>query len=184
MRLAQDFGFKIAAFQHVLEGYKVAEAIAALGAGGSTFADWWAYKFEVYDSIPYNASLMHDVGVLVSINSDTLDGELSRRLNLEAAKVIKYGGMSRDEALKLVTIYPAQQLGIEKYVCSLEPGKQADFVIWSGDPLSTYSVCEQTWIDGRKYFDLQEDRQLREAIQQDQARLVQKILVPDAKPKE
>ena len=109
---------------------------------------------------------------------------MSRRLNLEAAKVIKYGGMSREEALKLVTLYPAQQLGIEKFVGSLEPGKQADFVIWSGDPLSTYSVCEQTWIDGRKYFDLQEDRQLREAIQQDQARLVQKILVPDAKPKE
>ena len=145
VRVAEDFGFKIGTFQHVLEGYKVADAIAKMGTGASTFSDWWAYKFEVYDAIPYNGALMHDADVVVSFNSDS--DELARRLNTEAAKAVKYGGVTQEEALKFVTLNPAKQLRIDKRVGSLEPGKDADFVIWSGNPLSTYSICEQTWID-------------------------------------
>lgn len=174
VRVAEDFGFQIATFQHVLEGYKVAEALANHGAGASTFSDWWAYKFEVYDAIPYNGALMHDAGVVVSFNSDS--DELARRMNLEAAKAVKYGGVPEEEALKFVTLNPAKQLRIDHRVGSLEPGKDADFVIWSGHPLSTYSICEQTWIEGRKYFDIEEDKILREQIAAERARLIQKVL--------
>jgi imidazolonepropionase-like amidohydrolase len=174
IRIADDFGFTIATFQHVLEGYKIAEAIAKHGAGASTFSDWWAYKYEVIDAIPYNGALMHDVGVVVSYNSDS--DELARRLNTESAKGVKYGGVSEEEALKFVTINPAKQLGIDKRVGSIEVGKDADFVIWSGSPLSTYSMCEQTWIDGRKYFDREEDRVMNAGIQKERAELIQKIL--------
>jgi imidazolonepropionase-like amidohydrolase len=173
LRVAEDFGFRIATLQHVLEGYKIAEAISKHGAGASTFSDWWAYKFEVYDAIPHNGALMEKVGVVTSFNSDS--DELARRLNTEAAKAIKYGGLSEEEALKLVTINPARQLKIDKYVGSLEPGKQADFVIWSGNPLSTYSICEQTWIEGRKYFDRGEDLKMREEIKKMRNFIIQKI---------
>ncbi len=173
VRIAEDFGFKPAAFQHVLEGYKVADAIAKLGAGASMFSDWWAYKFEVYDAIPYNGALMHNQDVLVSYNSDS--DELARRMNTEAAKAVKYGNVPEEEALKFVTLNPAKQMKVERYVGSLEAGKHADFVIWSGSPLSTYAKCEQTWIEGRKYFDLAEDAQMREAIEKERAALVQKI---------
>jgi imidazolonepropionase-like amidohydrolase len=132
VRLAQKFGFVVGTFQHVLEGYKVADAIAEIGAGGSTFSDWWAYKFEVYDAIPYNASLMSRVGVVTSFNSD--NSELACRMNIEAAKAVKYGEVSEEEALKFVTINPAKQLRIDSKVGSLEPGKDADFVIWNGHP--------------------------------------------------
>jgi imidazolonepropionase-like amidohydrolase len=181
VRVAEDFGFQIATFQHVLEGYKVAEALANHGAGASTFSDWWAYKFEVYDAIPYNGALMHDAGVLVSFNSDS--DELARRMNLEAAKAVKYGGVAEEEALKFVTLNPAKQLRIDHRVGSLEPGKDADFVIWSGHPLSTYSICEQTWIEGRKYFDVEEDKVLREQITAERARLIQKVLANADKEK-
>ncbi len=174
VRVAEDFGFQIATFQHVLEGYKVAEALANHGAGASTFSDWWAYKFEVYDAIPHNGALMHDAGVVVSFNSDS--DELARRMNLEAAKAVKYGGVPEEEALKFVTLNPAKQLRIDHRVGSLEPGKDADFVIWSGHPLSTYSICEQTWIEGRKYFDIEEDKVMREQIAAERARLIQKVL--------
>ncbi len=174
IRVADDFGFHVATFQHVLEGYKIAEAIAKHGAGASTFSDWWAYKYEVIDAIPYNGALMHDAGVVVSYNSDS--DELARRLNTEAAKAVKYGGISEEEALKFVTINPAKQLHIDNRVGSLEVGKDADFVIWSGSPLSTYSICEQTWIDGRKYFDRDEDRAMNSQIQKERAELIQKIL--------
>ncbi|HUI64884.1 MAG TPA: amidohydrolase family protein [Bacteroidota bacterium] len=174
MRVAEDFGFRIRAFQHVLEGYKVADVLAKHGAGGSSFSDWWAYKFEVYDAIPYNGAIMHDQGVLVSFNSDS--DELSRRLNLEAAKAVKYGGISEVEALKFVTINPAKQLFIDSRVGSLEPGKDADFVIWSGHPLSNYTICEQTWIDGRRFFDREEDRDLYERAMHERSILVQKVL--------
>lgn len=173
-RVAEDFGFTVATFQHVLEGYKVAERMAQHGAGGSCFTDWWAYKFEVYDAIPYNGTLMQGAGVLVSFNSDS--DELARRMNLEGAKGIKYGGMTEIEALNTVTINPARQLKIDKWVGSLEEGKDADFVVWSGNPLSTQTICEQTWIDGRQYFSLEKDAQL---VQRDQAlrqSLIQKIL--------
>ncbi|CUS88619.1 Imidazolonepropionase [Candidatus Kryptonium thompsonii] len=174
LRVAEDFGFRIATLQHVLEGYKIAEAIAKHGAGASTFSDWWAYKFEVYDAIPHNGTLMEKVGVITSFNSDS--DELARRLNLEAAKAVKYGGLTEEEALKLVTINPAKQLRIDKYVGSLEPGKHADFVIWSGNPLSTYTICEQTWIEGRKYFDRNEDLMMRGFIKKQRAFIIQKIL--------
>jgi hypothetical protein len=173
-RVARDFGFKIGAFQHVLEGYKVADEIAKYSGGGSCFSDWWAYKFEVYDAIPYNGALMHDAGVVVSFNSDS--NELARRMNLEATKAVKYGNVPEEEALKFVTLNPAKQLKIDQYVGSLETGKHADFVIWSGDPLSTYSICEQTWVDGRKYFDRAEDLKMREEIQKEREMLAQKVL--------
>ena len=158
-RIARDFGFKLGTFQHVLEGYKVADDIAQYSGGGSCFSDWWAYKFEVYDAIPYNGALMRNAGVLVSFNSDS--DELARRMNWEAAKAVKYGNVPEQEALKFVTLNPAKQLKIDQYVGSLEPGKHADFTIWSGDPLSTYSICEQTWIEDRKYFDRAEDLKMR-----------------------
>ena len=144
------------------------------GAMASTFADWWAYKFEVYDAIPYNGSLMHNAGVVVSFNSD--DAELARHLNQEAAKAVKYGGVPADEALKFVTLNPARQLRIEKYVGSITPGKHADLVVWSGPPLSTYSRCEQTWVDGRKYFDRAAEGKLRMQHKLMRATLVQKVL--------
>ena len=174
VRLAQDFGLVVAAFQHVLEGYKVAGEIAELGAGGSTFSDWWAYKFEVYDAIPYNGALMHRAGVVTSFNSDS--NELARRLNAEAAKAVKYGGLSEEDALAFVTINPAMQLRIDDRVGSLEPGKDADFVIWSGHPLSSFSRAEQTWIEGRKYFDVELDADMRQQIADERSRLIQKAL--------
>jgi len=133
MRVAEEFGIRVRAFQHILEGYKVADVMARHGAGGSSFSDWWAYKLEVYDAIPYNGALMHDQGVLVSFNSDS--DEMARRMNLEAAKAVKYGGVPEEEALKFVTINPARQLRVDGRVGSLEPGKDADFVVWSGHPL-------------------------------------------------
>lgn len=174
IRLADSFGFHVGTFQHILEGYKVADAIAKHGAGGSSFADWWAYKVEVMDAIPYNAALMTEVGVLMSLNSDS--DELARRLNTEAAKAVRYGGMVPSEALKLVTINPATQLGVDHRTGSLEPGKDGDFVIWSGDPLSTYTRCEQTWIEGARYFSLDSDKEMRETVQRERSRLIQKIL--------
>ena len=174
IRVADDFGFKVGTFQHVLEGYKVAEAIAKHGAGASTFSDWWAYKMEVVDAIPYNGSLMNSVGCVVSFNSDS--DELARRLNWEASKAVRYGGLPPAEALKFVTINPAKQLRIDHRTGSLEKGKDADFVIWSGDPLSTYSKCEQTWIEGAKYFDIAEDATMRIEVDKERQRLIQKIL--------
>ena len=174
VRLAQEFDLDVAAFQHVLEGYKVADAIAELGAGGSTFSDWWAYKFEVYDAIPYNGALMHRAGVVTTFNSDS--SELARRLNSEAAKAVKYGGLSEEEALDFVTINAARQLRIDGRVGSLEPDKDADFVIWSGHPLSGFSRAEQTWIEGRKYFDADVDAEMRRQIAAERSRLIQKAL--------
>jgi imidazolonepropionase-like amidohydrolase len=155
LRVAKEFGFKVRTFQHVLEGYKVADEIAASGAGASTFSDWWAYKVEAYDAIPYNAALMTRRGVLVSVNSD--DAEEATHLNQEAAKSMKFGGLSHDEALKLVTLNPAIQLGIDKRVGSIDAGKDADLVIYNHDPLSAYAVVQKTLIDGRVYFDRQRD---------------------------
>ena len=174
LRTLEDFNITIGTLQHILEGYKVANEMAAHGAMGSTFADWWAYKYEVIDAIPYNGKLMHKAGVVVSFNSD--DRELGRHLNHEAAKAVKYGGVEPEEALKFVTLNPAKQLRIEKFVGSLEPGKHADFVIWSGDPLSVFSRCEQTWIDGRMYFNRAEDIASRSELKQRRDVLIQKIL--------
>ncbi len=178
-RLAQRLDIKVAAFQHILEGYKVADAMVDINAGGSTFSDWWAYKFEVYDAIPYNGTMMHRAGVLTSFNSD--DAELATRMNTEAAKAVKYGGLSEVEALKFVTLNPAIQLGIEDRVGSLEIGKDADFVIWTDHPLSTFASAEQTWVDGIKRFDKEDHEiQLREDKAERDA-LVQKALSLQAK---
>ena len=174
--------FTIGTFQHVLEGYKVADAIAKHGAGASTFTDWWGYKMEAYDAIPYNGALMYNAGVLVTFNSDS--GELARRLNTEAAKAVKYGGVDQVEALKFVTLNAAKQLRVDDQVGSLEPGKDADFVIWNGHPLSTYTLCEQTWIEGRKYFDIDEDQKMRQQVKRERTLLIQKLLKPkDKAPK-
>lgn len=174
IRVAEEFGFTIGTFQHVLEGYKIAEAIGAHGAGASSFSDWWAYKVEVMDAIPYNGALMTNVGVLVSFNSDS--SELARRMNTEAAKAVRYGGLDPHEALKLVTYNPAKQLRVHDRIGSLEVGKDADFVIWSDAPLSTYARCEQTWIEGARYFDLELDQHLREITRMQRKRLIQKLL--------
>jgi imidazolonepropionase-like amidohydrolase len=170
MRLTESFGIRVNTFTHILEGYKVADEMAAHGASGMGFTDWWGYKQEVIDAIPWNGYLMWDRGVNVGFNSD--DDELARRLNTEAAKAIKYGGVPREEALKMVTLNPAKSLKIDQYVGSLEPGKDADFALWSGEPLSPYSVCEQTWIEGRKYFDRAADLAGREALAQERAALI------------
>jgi imidazolonepropionase-like amidohydrolase len=180
IRVAEEFGFKIATFQHVLEGYKVADEIARHGAGASTFSDWWAYKLEAYDAIPFNGALMAARGVVVSFNSDS--DELARRLNSEAAKAMKYGDMPEAEAIKLVTINPAKQLRIDSRVGSLEAGKDADFVIWSGHPLSAYTIAEQTWVDGVKQFDRTQDAARRLEIDKRRAELIEKVKAGD-KPK-
>ena len=174
IRTLDSFGIRVGTFQHILEGYKVAPEMKRHGAMASGFSDWWAYKVEVFDSIPYNGALMHEAGLVVSFNSD--DRELARRLNLEAAKAIRYGGVSPEEALKFVTLNPAKQLRIDSYVGSLEPGKHADFVLWRGSPLSNLSRCEQTWIDGRCYFSLEKDEVLREEAKSLRERLIRKIL--------
>ena len=179
LRLLEDYKVTVGSLQHILEGYKVAEAMAKHGATGSTFSDWWAYKMEVFDAIPFNGALMHRAGVIVSFNSD--DDELARHLNHEAAKAVKYGGMAPEEALKFVTLNPAKQLRIDAHVGSLEAGKQADFVIWNGPPLSTLSACMQTWIDGRKYFDRESDLVRRVEDAKLQRQLVQKILMTGEK---
>jgi imidazolonepropionase-like amidohydrolase len=172
IRVAEEFGIKVATFQHVLEGYKVADEMGKHGAGGSSFSDWWAYKPEAYDAIPYNGALMRARGVLVSFNSDS--DELARRLNWEAAKAVRYGGVPPADALAFVTINPARQLGIEKRVGSLEAGKDADFVIWSGDPLSASTIALETWIEGKKYFDRAADLSRRPALEKERAELVAK----------
>jgi imidazolonepropionase-like amidohydrolase len=172
LRLMESLNVKVGTLQHVLEGYKIADEIAQHGAGASCFADWWAYKFEVIDAIPYAGSLMRDRGVLVSFNSDSSDH--ARRLNFEAAKAVKYGGTTEEEALKFVTINPAKQLRIDHRVGSLEVGKDADFVVWSGSPLDSKSVCLQTWIDGKEYFDREENNARVAALDKERDELIDK----------
>jgi imidazolonepropionase-like amidohydrolase len=183
IRTAEEFGVKVATFQHSLEGYKIADEIAKHGAGASIFSDWWAYKFEVYDAIPYAGPLMRDRGVVVSYNSDS--DELARRLNTEAAKAVKYGGVPPADALAFVTSNPAKQLGVFDRIGSLEAGKDADFVVWSKDPLASDAVALETWIDGRKYFDRAADVARRPALERERADLVakaKKMLERGAKP--
>jgi imidazolonepropionase-like amidohydrolase len=172
IRVANEFGFKVRTFQHVLEGYKVAKEIAAHGAGASTFSDWWAYKMEAFDAIPYNAAIMTQKGVVVSINSDS--GEEARHLNQEAAKTMKFGGLSELEALKLVTLNPAIQLGIERRVGSIDVGKDADLVIYNKDPLSVYAVPQKVLIDGQVYFDREKDAAERAALEKEKKDLIEK----------
>lgn len=181
IELADEMGFNITTFTHILEGYKTAKEMAAHGASASTFADWWAYKMEVQDAIPTNACLMAEQGVNVSINSD--DAGLQRRLNQEAAKSVMYCGMSEHDALKMVTINPAIQLKIDSVTGSVKAGKQADFVLWNTNPLSVYSQAQQTWIAGTKYFDINTDKQLQQQLEAEKAALVQKVLMADDEAK-
>jgi imidazolonepropionase-like amidohydrolase len=174
-------GFKIRTLQHVLEGYKVAKEIAAHGAGASTFSDWWSYKIEAFDATPYNAALMTKKGVLVSLNSDS--DELQRHLNLEAAKVMRYGGLSQDEALAMVTINPAKQLGIDNSVGSIEVGKSADLVLFDQHPLSGYSKALKVWIDGNQYFDRAKDLEARADFAKKKKALLDKEATPARGPR-
>ena len=172
LRVSDEFHFKVRTLQHVLEGYKVAKELAAYGVGASTFSDWWSYKQEAWDAIPYNAAIMTQKGVVVSINSD--DAEEAQHLNQEAAKTMKYGGLTREQAIKLVTINPAMQLGIDKHVGSIEVGKDADFVVYNHDPLSVYAVPQKTIIDGKVYFDRDKDIAMRADLAKEKQALMDK----------
>ena len=174
LRTCEEFGITIGTLQHILEGYKVADDIARHGAGASSFSDWWAYKIEVMDAIPWNGAIMHNQGVVVSFNSD--DSELATRMNDEAAKAVRYGGLSPEEAIKFVTLNPARQLRIDDRTGSLAAGKDADFVVWNRDPLDSYSLCMQTWIDGCRYFDREEDAALAARDAAERTRLVELVL--------
>lgn len=174
MRMAEKFGFKINTFTHILEGYKVADLMKAHGASASTFSDWWAYKLEVQDAIAYNPAIMHKVGLNVAINSD--DGEMARRLNQEAAKGVMYGGMSEEDAFKMVTLNPAKMLHIDKQVGSIKKGKDADLVLWSDNPLSVYAKAEKTFVDGIMYYSIENDAAQRSAIFAERNRIINKLL--------
>ncbi|NEV94144.1 amidohydrolase family protein [Psychroflexus sp. YR1-1] len=174
MKVAEEFDFTVNTFTHILEGYKVADIMAEHGAGGSTFSDWWAYKYEVNDAIPFNAAIMHNQGVTVAINSD--DGEMIRRLNQEAAKSMKYGGVPAEDAWKFVTLNPAKLLHIDDRVGSIKEGKDADVVLWNGDPLSIYATPEKTIIEGVVYFDIEKDLAMRERVQEERQFLINKMM--------
>jgi imidazolonepropionase-like amidohydrolase len=173
MHVADSFNFKINTFTHILEGYKVADKMKKHGVGASTFSDWWGYKYEVIEAIPYNGSLLNQMNVLTAYNSD--DAEMARRLNQEAAKAIKYGGVSEEDALKFVTLNPAKLLHIDNRVGSLKEGKDADIVIWNNHPLSVYAKPEKTYVDGICYFDINKDIQLQKEIAAERNRLIIKM---------
>jgi imidazolonepropionase-like amidohydrolase len=180
MKVADSVGFKVNTFTHILEGYKVADKMLAHGANASTFSDWWAYKMEVGEAIPYNTAIMLKAGVNVGINSD--DAEMARRLNQEAAKTVKYGGLTKEQAWNLVTINPAKMLHIDDRVGSIKTGKDADIVVWSDEPLSIYAKPEQTFVDGVLYFDIKRDAELRKAADAERARIIAKMQKdPDVK---
>jgi len=174
MHVADSMGFHINTFTHILEGYKVADKMKARNIAGSTFSDWWGYKMEVQEAIPYNGAIMHDMGVTTAFNSD--DEEMARRLNQEAGKAVTYGKVSEEEALKFVTLNPAKMLHVDNRVGSLKPGKDADIVVWSADPLSIYAVAEKTYVDGVKYWDIDEDAAKQKALKADEGRIIQKMI--------
>ncbi len=174
MNLAEKYNFRVNTFTHILEGYKVADEMRKHGAAASTFSDWWAYKFEVNDAIPYNGALMHKQGVLVGFNSD--DAEMSRRLNQEAAKAVKYGGVSEEDAWKFVTLNPAKMLRIDDRVGSIKIGKDADLVLWSENPLSVYAKAEKTLVDGTVYFDREQSENQRKQMQVDKGKIFSQLL--------
>jgi imidazolonepropionase-like amidohydrolase len=175
MQVAEKFNFRINTFTHILEGYKVADKMKEHGVGASTFADWWAYKFEVNDAIPYNGPILHNQGVVVAYNSD--DAEMSRRLNQEAAKAVKYGNISEEEAWKFVTLNPAKLLHLDDKIGSIKVGKDADVVLWNNNPLSIYAKAEKTIIEGVVYYDLQKDEAQRIAIKNEKSELIAQLLL-------
>jgi len=170
--VAHDFGFKIDLFVHALEGYKIADEIAAAGAGVSTFSDWWIYKVEAADAIPYNAAILAKKGITVSLNSD--DAELMRHMNIEAGKIMKYGGLSENEALAMVTLNAAKQLRVDKWVGSIDAGKDADFVIYDKYPLSPSAKVLKVLIDGQVYFDRDKALADNAAAQIERQKLIEK----------
>jgi len=174
MHVGDSMGFTVNTFTHILEGYKVADKMKEHGAGGSTFSDWWAYKFEVNDAIPYNGAIMHKQGVLTAFNSD--DAEMGRRLNQEAAKAVKYGGVSEEEAWKFVTLNPAKLLHLDDKMGSIKVGKDADVVLWSDNPLSVYATVEKTIIEGVVYFDRQMDEALQKRNREEKAAIIEKMI--------
>lgn len=174
MKVADSMGFKVNTFTHILEGYKVADKMKAHGVAASTFSDWWAYKMEVQDAIPYNAAILNKMGVVTAINSD--DAEMGRRLNQEAGKIVKYGKVSEEEALKMVTLNPAVMLHLDKRTGSIKEGKDADVVVWSANPLSIYAIAEKTFVDGRLMFDVEADKNLRAELAKERNRIIQKLL--------
>ena len=174
MHVADSMGFRVNTFTHILEGYKVADKMKTHGAGASTFSDWWAYKFEVREAIPYNAALMAEMGLTVAINSD--DAEMGRRLNQEAAKGVKYGGMSEEEAWKMVTLNPAKLLHLDDRMGTVAPGKDADLVVWSDNPLSIYAKVEKTFIDGTLYYDREADMERMVAISKERNDIIEQMM--------
>jgi len=173
MQVAEKFGFKVNTFTHILEGYKVSSAMKAHGAHASTFSDWWAYKYEVMDAIPHNAALLAQAGIPTAVNSD--DAEMARRLNQEAAKAVKYGNLSEEEAWKLCTLNPAKMLHIDNRVGSVAVGKDADVVLWSDHPLSVYARVEKTFVDGKLYYDLKKDEEMRKFVMKERERILNKM---------
>ena len=174
MNVAEKFDFRVNTFTHILEGYKVADKMKEHGVGASTFSDWWAYKFEVNDAIPFNGPIMHNAGIVVAYNSD--DAEMSRRLNQEAAKAVKYGNVSEEDAWKFVTLNPAKLLHIDDKVRSIKVGKDADIVLWSTNPLSIYAKVEKTLIEGIVYYDNKKDEENRVAIAKERNELIGQLL--------
>jgi len=179
MKVAEKFGFRINTFTHILEGYKVADKMAEHGVGGSTFSDWWAYKNEVKDAIPYNGAIMHNAGVTVAFNSD--DGEMSRRLNQEAAKAVKYGGISEEDAWKFVTLNPAKLLHLDDRIGSIKVGKDADLVLWSDHPLSIYAKAEKTIIEGVVYYDADTVAEQLQAMETEKQQIISQMLMAKEK---
>ena len=175
MKVAEKFNFKINTFTHILEGYKVADKMAEHGVGGSTFSDWWAYKNEVKDAIPYNGAIMHNAGVTVAFNSD--DAEMSRRLNQEAAKAVKYGGVSEEDAWKFVTLNPAKLLHLDHRMGSIKVGKDADLVLWSDHPLSIYAKAEKTIIEGTVYYDADTVENQLKTIEAEKQQIIGQMLI-------
>ncbi|HLG34752.1 MAG TPA: amidohydrolase family protein [Bacteroidia bacterium] len=174
IRTADRIGFRVNTFTHILEGYKVADKMKKHGAGGSSFSDWWAYKYEVMEAIPHNGAIMHKVGITVAYNSD--DGEMARRLNQEAAKAMKYGGVSEEDAWKFVTLNPAKLLHIDNRTGSIKEGKDADLVLWTNNPLSVYATVYRTYVDGICYYKYRDDQNMRVEIQKEKARIARKMI--------
>ena len=174
INVCREFGITNIVFSHVNEGFKVAPELAAYTMGASVFADWWAYKFEVNDAIPFNGPIMHNKGIVVAYNSD--DAEMSRRLNQEAAKAVKYGNISEEEAWKFVTLNPAKLLHLDDKVGSIKVGKDADVVLWNTNPLSIYAKAEKTIIEGVVYFDIQRDEEQRKAVAKERNILIGQLL--------
>ena len=173
MKVADSLGFRVNTFTHILEGYKVADKMKAHGVGASSFSDWWGYKYEVIEAIPHNGPILQRSGVTVAYNSD--DAEMARRLNQEAAKAVKYGGVTEEEALKYVTLNPAKLLHIDDRVGSIREGKDADVVLWNDHPLSVYASPLMTFIDGVCYFDHNRDVEMRKEMESERSRIIKKM---------